>query len=56
MVRCERVEEIKVDSQVSGFIYEKQSLQEMQLDTGDEIWTHFEFKKPVGHTSSSSQV
>ncbi|XP_041578289.1 oleosin-B6-like [Vulpes lagopus] len=28
----------------------KKNLQEMQLDTGDEIWMHFEFKMPLGHS------
>lgn len=55
MIRCERVEEIKGDCQVSGFIYEKK-MEEIRLDIGDEIWIHFEFKMPVGHTGSSNQL
>lgn len=50
MIRYERVEEIEVDSQASGFICEKQTCRKWQLDIGDEIWTHSEFKMPVGHT------
>ena len=50
VTRCEGVEEIQVDSLVSGFIYEK-------ITAGNtfeqwrwiQIWTHFEFKMSVGH-------
>ncbi len=34
----------------------KKNLQEMQLDTGDEIWMHFEFKMPLGHSFQPSVV
>lgn len=31
-------------------------MQEIKLDTGDEIWVYFEFKMPVGLTDSDNQL